>query len=82
MQEVVLVAPALYHLDAFQLRQLREDEFQQTAFVKQFEADGGSGRKDDFVQFLGDALHGDDFDAVGVAFDGLERLGLDVELQL
>ena len=61
---------------------MRQDVLQQPAFIQQLEADGRSRRHHDLVQFLRDAFHGDDLDAFRVARDGVERLGLDVEMQL
>ena len=82
MEEVVLVALAVDHLHALEQAELGQDVLQQARFVEQQEARGGSRRHHDLVQFLRDPLHGDDLDAFRVAGDGVERVGVDIEMQL
>ena len=80
--EVVLMLATIHGLDPLQGGQLGEDEGKQTATVELHEALGGDGRSDDLVEFVDDALLGDDLDALGIAGKRLEGLLLDVEVEL
>ena len=80
--EIVLVSLAVDHLNAFQQGELRQDILQQPTFVEQHKARRRPVSHHDLVQLIGDALHRHDLDAFGVAGNGVERLGLDIEMQL
>ena len=69
-------------LHPFEVVEFGEDQFQQPGEFQQFKTHRGDGRKDDLVEFGGDAFARDDPDALRVAADGLEGLLLDRKAQL
>ncbi len=71
-----------YSVDPLEVTEFGEDDGHEAGFLQQFETEGGGRGEDDFVEFGGDALGGDDMDAFGVAGDGVEGFGEDTELQL
>ena len=80
--EVVFVAALPNGFHSFEVAEFGEDDGHEACFLQQFETDGGSGGEDDFVEFGGDALGRHDFDALGVALDGVEGGVLYAESQL
>ena len=69
-------------LHAFKGGQFGEDDGQQTGTGEFDEADAGTGREHDFIQFVDDALLRDNADALGIAHEGLLRLFLYLETEL
>ena len=63
---------SVFGLSAFQRQQFRENELQQAGFFQQNKPNRRFGRKDDFVQFVGNTLFGNDFDPIFVAGNGIE----------
>ena len=82
VEEVVFVAVVADGFDAFEVAEFGEEEGKETCFLQEFETQGGVGGEDDFVEFGGDALGRDDAESAGVALDGVEGFGEDVELEL
>ena len=62
--------------------QFGQDDIQQSTALQVDKAFAGLGREDDFVQFVLDTLAADDLDPVGHPLQRLERLVLDLEVQL
>ena len=80
MVEVVLMASSVDDFHSFEEGELGEHILQQPALVEEQESCGGTIGHHDFVQFVGDAFHRDDLDAFHVACDGVERVGVDIEM--
>ena len=73
---------AIARLGTLQLKELGEDELHQPRLLEEFETDGWARGEKDLVEFGGDALGGNDFDAWGVPPDGGEGVGVDEEAEL
>ena len=82
MEKIVLMGVPAPFLHPFEVVQFGKDQLQQSGEFQQFEAHRGDGRKDDLVEFGGDAFARNDPDALRIAADGLEGLLLDGEAQL
>ena len=82
MVEDIFVPPAVLHLHAFQCSQFREDKRQQSRLIQQQPTYGGLAREHDFVEFIGYTLAGDDTNALAVAHDGVEGVGMERETEL
>ena len=82
MVEDIFVPPAVLHLHAFQCNQFGEDKRQQSRLIQQQPAYGGLAREHDFVEFIGYTLAGDDTNALAVAHDGIEGVGMEREAEL
>ena len=73
---------AIAFLHDVESRQLRQQNLQQSAALQIVETDARVGSHHDFVQFHLNAFAAYNFDAAGHSFEGLERLGLNLEIQL
>ena len=62
--------------------QFGQDDLQQSRTIEVVETRARMRRKDDFVEFVLNALATDDFQAVGIATEGLESLVLDEKAEL
>ena len=80
--EVVLMFPSVARFHDVEIGQFGQDERQQTATMQVHPPLAGVRRHHHFVQFIGDALATDDFNALGIALQGIEGFFLDEEIQL
>ena len=82
VQEIVLMAASVRVVNAAHGLKFWEDEAQQSALMQQFESARRHIGTHDFHQFFGNALAGDNVDAVRVASDSIECLGEDIKVEL
>ena len=80
--EIVLVCPSVSGFHVVEQFNLGQDELEQSAAVQVVEALAWVGGKHDFIEFVGYPFCTDDFQPVAVSLQRLERLVVDIEIEL
>ena len=82
MVKIIFMALTINHLDPLHPSKFRKNESQDSGIKKQTQSFGRPLTEQDFVELIGNPLHGDNANTLRFAAHGLKGFGVQIKSQL